>query len=128
VKLRLASLCVAALALPVSAGAGPPLRATFSAPTHTPKVNAKWFYTVRVSRAGRPVRATITTQIVDPLGGVHAVEFGDTHRFVTNYPFTGVFRDFVRVPPEAQGVRLTLRVTVKAAGARRVLSFWVRGR
>jgi len=124
----LAALCAAALVLPASAGAATGLRVTFSAPTHTPKAGAKWFYVVHATRGGRPVRATITTQIVDPVGGVHAVEFGDTHRLVTNYPFTGVFRDFVRVPREAQGVRLTLRVNVKAAGARRVLSFWVRAR
>jgi hypothetical protein len=128
VKLRLASLCVAALALPAVAGAAPVLRVTFSAPTHTPKANAKWFYVVHATRGGRPVRATITTQIVDPLGSVHAVEFGDTHRFVTNRPFTGVFRDFIRFPPEAQGIRLTVRVTVKAGTARRVLNFWIKPR
>ena len=114
--------------LSAPAGAATGLRVTFSASTHTPKAGAKWFYIVRATRGGSPVRATITTQIVDPLGGVHAVEFGDTHRFVTNYPFNGVFRDFVRIPPEAQGVRLTLRVTVKTAAARRVLNFWVRAR
>jgi hypothetical protein len=124
----LASLCVVALALPLSAGAATGLRATFSAPTHTPRANAKWFYVVRATRGGKPARATITTQIVDPVGGVHAVEFGDTHRFVTTRPFTGVFRDFIRFPPETQGIRLTVRVIVRAAGARRVLSYWVKAR
>jgi hypothetical protein len=128
VKLRLASLCVAALALPAAVGAAPPFRATLSAPTHTPKANAKWFYVVRATSGGKPVRATITSQIVDPFGGVHAVEFGDTHRFVTNRPFRGVFRDFVRFPPESQGIRLTFRVTVRALGARRVLTYWIKAR
>ena len=101
---------------------------TFSAPTHTPKVNAKWFYAVRVSRNGVPVRATITSQIVDPIGGVHAVELRNTHRTVTNYPFRGAFRDFAQFPPEAQGVRLTFRVTVRTAGVKRVLSYWIQPR
>ena len=128
VKLRFASLCAVALALPAVAGATPGLRARLSVPGHTPKVNAKWFYTVRATRGGKPAHATITSQIVDPIGGVHAVEFGDTHRFVTNRPFTGVFRDFVRIPPEAGGVKLTFRVIVKAGAAKRTLTYWIQGK
>ena len=128
VKLRLAWLCAVALALPCLAGAAPGLRATLSAPGHTPKVNAKWFYVVRATAGGKPVKATITSQIVDPVGGVHAVEFGDTHRLVTNRPFTGTFRDFVRFPPEAQGIKLTFRVIVKAGAAKRSLTYWIRAR
>jgi hypothetical protein len=126
VKLRLAWLVV--LALPCLAGAAPGLQATLSAPGHTPKVNAKWFYVVRATAGGKPVKATITSQIVDPVGGVHAVEFGDTHRFVTNRPFTGTFRDFVRFPPESQGIKLKFRVIVKAGAARRSLTYWIRAR
>ena len=48
-SVRLAALCIAALALASAAGAAPAFKATFNAPTHTPKVNAKWFYTVRVT-------------------------------------------------------------------------------
>ena len=128
VKLRLASLCAVALALPSVAGAIPGLRVSLSVPGHTPKMNAKWFYTVRATLGGKPARATITSQIVDPVGGVHAVEFGDTHRFVTNRPFTGVFRDFVRIPPEARGIRLTFRVIVKAGAAKRTLTYWIQGK
>ena len=128
VKLRLASVCAVALALAAVAGATPGLRARLSVPGHTPKVNAKWFYTVRATLGGKPTRATITSQIVDPVGGVHAVEFGDTHRFVTNRPFTGVFRDFVRIPPEARGVKLTFRVVVKAGAAKRTLTYWIQAK
>jgi hypothetical protein len=128
VELRLASLCVVALALPLSAGAASAVRVTFAAPTHTPKANAKWFYVVRVTSGGKPVEATITSQIVDPVGGVHSVEFGDTHRVITNRPFRGVFRDFVRYPLEAQGIALKFRVIVKAAGARRVITYWIKPR
>ncbi len=126
---RLAALCVLALALPISAGAATGFKATFAAPTHRPKVNAKWFYTVRVTNlSGRPIRATITSQIRDPYGGIHAVEFGCCKRNVLNHPFTGVFRDYVQFPPEAQGFRLRFRVIVKALGARRVLTYWVKAR
>jgi hypothetical protein len=128
VKLRLAALCVAVLALPASVGAASGFTATLLATTHTPRVNAKWFYTVRASRAGKPARATVTSQLVDPLGTVHAVEFGCCHRNVTNHPFTGVFRDYVKFPPESQGFKVTLRVTVKAPGAKRVLTYWIKAR
>jgi hypothetical protein len=128
VKLRLAVLCALSLTVSAAAGAATPFRATFAAPTHTPKSNAKWFYSVHASRSGKPARATITAQVVDPVGGVHAVEFGDTHRNVTNLPFTGVFRDFARFPPEARGIKVTFRVIVRAAGARRVFTYWIRAR
>jgi hypothetical protein len=128
VRLRLAALCVAALALPTSAGAVRGLHFSFSAPTHTPRVNAKWFYSVHATLNGKPVRATVTSQIVDPVGGVHPVQFRNSKRNVTNHPFVGVFRDYVQFPPEAQGVRLTLRVTVKARGARIVFPYWIEPR
>jgi len=129
VKLRLAALCAAALSLPALAGAAAGFRATFSAPTHTPKVNAHWYYTVRARRAGRPARATITSQIVDPYGGVHPVEFGCCKgRNVTNHPFRGVFRDHVEFPPESQGFKLTFRVIVRTPGTKRVLTYWVKPR
>jgi hypothetical protein len=124
----LASLCVLALAFPVTVGAAPPFRATLRAPTHTPRTSAKWFYVVRATSGGRPVTATITSQIVDPIGGVHAVEFGDTHRLIRNRPFRGVFRDFVRFPPETQGITLKFRVIVRRAGAGRVLTYWIKAR
>jgi hypothetical protein len=115
-----AAALVSALALAA------PFTATLSAGTHTPKVSAKWVYTVRATAAGRPIRATITTQIVDPFGGVHAVEFGDTHRLVTAFPFTGTFRDFIRFPPDSKGFKLSVRVTVRAKGAKTVLTYWIR--
>jgi hypothetical protein len=127
VRLRLAALCVAALALSASAGAAPAFKATFTASTHTPRTNAKWFYSVRATDLrGKPVKATITSQIVDPVGGVHGVEFGCCKRLVANHRFTGVFRDYVRFPPESEGFKLTFRVIVKALGAKRVLTYWVK--
>jgi hypothetical protein len=116
-----------AVLLSGAALAAAPFKATLTASTHTPKANAKWNYTVRaVDSAGKPVKATITTQIVDPFGGAHAVEFGDTHKLVTAFPFTGVFRDFIRFPADSRGFKLTVRMTVRAKGAKTVLSYWIR--
>jgi hypothetical protein len=130
VKLRLAAVCVVALVLPVTAGAAAPFRATLTVTTHTPRVNAVWPYTVRAADlAGRPIRATVTTQIVDPFGGVHPVEFDCCKKkYVTNHPFTGVFRDRIRFPPETQGIKLTVRFTVKARGGSHRLTYWVKPR
>jgi hypothetical protein len=128
VKVWLAA-ALTALAVPLVAGAAPSFRATLSAPTHTPKLNAKWFYVVRATNgAGKPVKATITIQLVDPFGGVHVVQFGDTMKPIVNRPFTSTFRDFIRFPPESQGFKLTVRVTVKALGGKRVLTYWVKPR
>ena len=110
------------LALAAVAGATPGLRASLSVPGHTPKVNAKWFYTVRATRGGKPAHATITSQIVDPIGGVHAVEFGDTHRFVSVMVWPTV------TGPEAVVVKLTFRVIVKAGAAKRTLTYWIQAK
>jgi hypothetical protein len=127
VRIRLAALCAAALVLPAGAAGAPPFKVTLQASTHTPKVNTNWFYVVSVTKGrNRLVRATVTTQIVDPYGGVHAVEFGCcAKRNVVGHPFTG---DVVIFPPEAKGFRVNFRVTVRALGAKRVLTYWVKPR
>jgi hypothetical protein len=127
VKLLVAVVALAVAVAP-SAGAAPPIVATFSASTHTPKVNAKWFYSVRVTRGGKPVRATITPQIVDPFGGVHPVPFGCCTKNVVDHPFRGVFRDYALYPPESKGFKLTFRVTIRVGAVKRVLTYWVRAR
>ncbi len=114
---------VAALAL-----ATPP-RVTLTAPTHTPRVNARWNYAVRVADArGRPLRARLTAQVIDPFGGTHAVELGNSKRKIADHPFTGTFRDFTLWPLESRGFTLTFRVIVHAAGAMRTLNYRVRPR
>jgi hypothetical protein len=109
--------------------APPPFKVTLTAPTHTPRVNARWNYKVEaVDRAGRAVRGRITVQIVDPFGGVHPVEFGRTTRPIVNFRFAGTFRDWVEWPFESRGFRLTFRVTVTSAGKTVRRSYWVRPR
>lgn len=106
-----------------------PFKVSLDAPTHTPKVNARWAYTVKaVSRSGDPLRGRLTVQIVDPFGGVHPVEFGNTHRKIVNFRFTGTFRDFVKWPAESRGFRLTFRVTVTSGGKAARLTYWIRPR
>ncbi|HEY2935216.1 MAG TPA: hypothetical protein VGJ25_01370 [Gaiellaceae bacterium] len=107
------------------------LTVTFIAPGHTPKigesqdVGPKWFYTVRVTRAGRPVRALLTMQIVDPLGTPHPVDVGPTTTPILRRPINGRYRDYMIFPPEARGIPLKIRITVVAAGVKRVLTYVV---
>jgi hypothetical protein len=129
--MRLLAIAVAALA--VSAIGAPaavaPFKATLSAGTHTPKVNTRWPYAVRVVDAkGKPLAARISVAVVDPLGTAHPTEYYASKKLVTNIPFKGVFRDAVRWPPESRGFPLTFRVTVKVASRSVVLRYLVSSR
>jgi hypothetical protein len=129
VRAGLAVLCILGLALAGAAGAAPSFKATLTASTHTPKVNSNWFYVLSVTDAkGKLVKASVTAQLVDPFGGVHAVEFGCCKATLAKHSFTGVFGDYVKFPPEAQGVKLVFRLTVTALGARRVVTYWIKPR
>jgi hypothetical protein len=105
-------------------------RASLSAPTHTPRVgNAKWWYVVRASTpSGRPLHGRLTVAVVDPLGTAHITEVGTSTRKLLNYPFVGRYRDFAQWPAESRGFRLTFRVTVRAGGAAKTLTYWVKPR
>jgi len=117
---------VLALVLASPAAAAPP-RVVFHAPTHTPKVNARWAWSVVVTTpAGKPLAATLSAAIVDPLGGVHAVEYGCCKKkFVTNVRIRGRFADYVQYPLSARGFPLTFRLTVKTALGTRVVRYRV---
>jgi hypothetical protein len=129
VRLRLAALCLLALAFPLAAVAAAPLTVVFKAPGHTPKVNVKWPWSVTVTSGGKPVAGTVTAQVTCPVCGVRAVEFGGIkNKFVTNVRFKGRFSDFVLYPPISKGVRVTFRVTVKTALGKRVFNYWVQAR
>jgi hypothetical protein len=113
-----ATLATAALAVA-------PVKATLSAPGHAPKINTKWHYTLRVTSGGKPVAAKLTAQIVDPIGGKHAVDLGLTKTPITNYPVKGTFRDFVIWPRSSNGIPLTLRLVVRAGGTTKTISYHV---
>jgi hypothetical protein len=78
-----------------------------------------------VTRAGKPVRARLTLQIVDPLGGAHPVTVGATTQPITNRPIVGVYRDYLIFPPESRGVPLKIRVTAVVGSVKRVLVYVV---
>ena len=113
-------------ALAVSAA---PFKVTLTAPTHTPKVNTRWNYSVRVSdNAGKPIRGYLTAQVVDPFGGVHPTAFDGTTKPIVNFLFKGTFRDYVEWPSESRGFKLTFRVTVASGGKAVRLTYWIKAR
>ena len=101
---------------------------TFTAPGHAPKINTHWNYVIRATDAGKPVPARITAQIVDPIGGTHPVQFGKSTKTITNWPFTGVFRDYIVWPASSRGVPLTLRIVVRIGGVRKTIAYVVTAR
>ena len=103
----------------------PRIAARLVAPTHTPRVGVRWPYSVHVATlGGRPLRATITVQIVDPVGGTHPVQFRNTKRDIVRLPFVGTYRDWVTWPPRsALGIALRLRATVHTARGSAVLTY-----
>jgi hypothetical protein len=118
------------VAPPAGAVTTTPPRVAFHATTHTPKVNARWPWSIVVTTAaGRLLPATVSATVVDPLGGVHPVEYGCCKRkFITNVRIKGRFADYVQYPLSAKGFRLTFRVTVKTRLGTRVVNYWVKAR
>lgn len=127
-RLRLAALVLVLLVFPPAAGAAPAFKVVFTAPKHTPRVNERWPWSIRVTTAaGKPLPATISAVVVDPIGGVHPVEYGCcAKKFVTNVRIKGTFRDFVQYPLSAKGYRITFKVTVKTALGTRAVTYWVK--
>jgi hypothetical protein len=126
-KLSSATAVVAAAGLLAGPGAlaAAPVGVTVIAPGHTSTVGKHWNYTVKVTRGGNVVAGKITEAIVDPIGGSHPVEFGSSTRKITNWPFNGVFRDFIIWPASSRGIPLTLRITVQVGSARKVVNYSV---
>jgi hypothetical protein len=98
---------------------------TLTAPGHTPKINTRWYYVVRATVGATPVSARITAQIVDPIGNAHPVQFGKSTKNITNWPFKGVFRDYIVWPKSSRGVPLKLRVVVRVGTIRKTLTYSV---
>ena len=128
-RVRIAALVLLLVLVP-SAAAALSFKAKLTAATHTPTINTKWRYSVRVTNLkGQAITAKVTVQIVDPLGGVHPVEFGNRKVNVINHSFYGTFRDFVIWPPSSAtqiggiAVTLTFRTIVKTAKGKVVLHY-----
>jgi hypothetical protein len=121
-------MALALLAASSSSGASKPrFKATLTAATHTPKVMVTWRYHVRVTDPkGHPIWAKITSQIVDPLGTKHPVEFDGTghNPYVKSYRFFGNFCDSVLWPrSSAVGVTLKFQTMITTAEGRTVLTY-----
>jgi len=104
------------VAVPVAVGAVG-MKAVLKAPSAEPRVNVKWWYSIKVTDLkGRPLKATVTAKLIDPVGGVHSIDYGPSKppRPITNWPFKGTFRDYITFPPDSRGYPLRLRWTVKA--------------
>ena len=119
-----------ALATPAVAAAPKTFKAKLTAATHTPIADNKthWPYQVKLTDLkGKPLAGKISVAIVDPLGTAHPVQFGANTKYVTNWPFKGVFKDWVLWPPEsAVGVVLKFRTTVVTARGKAVLIYLVK--
>ena len=119
-----------ALAAPAVAAAPKTLKATLTAATHTPVADntTRWPYQVKVTDLkGKPLAGRVSIAVVDPVGGVHPVQFGANTTYVTNWPFKGVFKDWVLWPPEsAVGVTLKFRATVTTVKGKKVLIYVVK--
>jgi len=102
-----------------------PVHVTVTAATHTPKINARWNYTVKETAAGKPASGKITVQIVDPIGGVHAVEFGANSKDITNIAFKGAFSDYMVFPATSRGVPLKIRFTLHSSSTTKVVNYVV---
>ncbi len=135
--MRRGALVVALLALLAAASASGaaklPFKATLTAPGHTPKVSVKWYYTIRVTDlSGKPIAARLTEVVKDPTGQVHPVRYGPTQKVITNWRFTGRFRDYIIWPADSKLADylggLVLRATIKARGGTVVLTYRVKPR
>ncbi len=91
--------------------------ATLRAPTHSPRVDVGWPIHFTVSRAGVPVRASVSYEY---LLGTQVV----AHR--SHYTFTGHFSDIFDWPAGAVGYPLTFRAVIVSGGATLDLDYPVR--
>jgi hypothetical protein len=105
-----------------AAVAGGSLHVTLTGGGAKPKAGAHWPYKAVAVLNGKPAKGTITAQIVDPIGGVHAVQFGANTKNVTRIPFKGTFKDYVIWPKDAVGYPLKFRVIVVAGGKKQIAS------
>src|SRR5262249_59133803 len=108
-----------------AAAAPTTVKVTIVGPNHAPKVVTKWRYAVHVTFGGKPVAATLTEKIVDPLGGTHGVQYGPTKKYIVGWPIKGTFRDYIIWPADSRGIPLKLRAIVTVGGARHVPDFAV---
>jgi hypothetical protein len=104
-------VAAAAAPAPVSKSSGP-LKATLSAPNHSPKINVEWPITVAATLSGKPAHASAIYQFLFG-GSPVATQYPHSNK---HYMFTGHFSDTLDFPAASVGEPLTLRVVIKDAG------------
>lgn len=100
-----------------------PVKVTVTATGHAPPVAKRLNYSVAVTVGGKPAKATLTEQIIDPIGGVHPVTYGTTKKVIKNWRFNGVFRDFIVWPQSSRGVPVTWRFIVTVGKTKHVVNY-----
>jgi hypothetical protein len=105
--------------------AAPATKVSLKDPGPTPKIGVQWDYSITAEAGGKPAAATLSEQIVDPIGGAHPVEFGKSTKDITNWPFRGTFRDFIIWPASSRGIPLQLRAVVRVGAKKTVLTVTV---
>ena len=99
-------------------------RAVLHAPTHTPKADKPWLYSVRVTDPqGRPIRARITMRVL--FGGIPVgkVDAGKTFSFVGTWREP---KDSPLIwPARSRGRPLTFEALVTARGQAKRLDYTV---
>ena len=104
-----------------------PFKVTLHAPTHTPRVDAPWPISIRVTDLhARPIRARLTMRFLFAGVPVGKVDNGRV------YTFRGTWREpkgeEIKFPGESRGQPLTFQALVTAKGRTVKLNYWVRPR
>jgi hypothetical protein len=131
VALLLTGACLLVLA-PV-AGAGPEAHksarwtAKMTVPTHTPKARKAWpVKIVARTASGRRLRGTVQYHFI--YRGQVVSTAGCIAGKPDPCPFNGTYRDVVRWPVRAVGIRLTFQATVRTKLGTKNLNWWVKVR
>jgi hypothetical protein len=101
-----------AAAAPIIKGSSPPLAATLTPSTHTPKINTLVPIAVTATLNGKPAHATAVYLFLFG-GSVVSTQYPYNNK---HYSFTGHFSDKLNFPASSLGIPLTVRVVIKAGG------------
>lgn len=100
--------------------------ARMTVPTHTPKARKAWPVKIVVRRGRTRLRGTVQYHFI--YKGQVVSTAGCHPGKPDPCPFNGTYRDVVRWPVRAVGIRLTFQATVKTKLGTKNLNYWVRVR
>jgi hypothetical protein len=128
----IAACCVLTLAVvPTALGSGARASASWTAkmtvPTHTPKAREAWpVKIVAKTVGGKKLRGTVQYHFLSM--GQRVATAGCHPGKTTACSFNGTYRDVVRWPVKAVGIKLTFQATVKTKLGTKNLNWWVKTR